>query len=61
MTEAEKTIIELLTEIKIELKKMNDRVDLSIKNSEIKAKEGQNVLNGLMSMLPEELRKNMGV
>lgn len=61
MTEAEKIIIELLTEIKIELKKMNDRVDLSIKNSEIKAKEGQNVLNGLMSMLPEELRKNMGV
>lgn len=61
MTEAEKTIIELLTEIKIELKKMNDRVDLSIKSSETKAKEGQNVLNGLMSMLPEELRKNMGV
>ena len=61
MTGAEKTIIELLTEIKIELKKMNERVDSSIKSSEVKAKEGQNVLNGLMSMLPEELRKNMGV
>ena len=61
MTEAEKNIIELLTDIKFELKRMNDRVDTSIKNSEIKAKEGEGVLKGLVSMIPEEMRKNMGV